>query len=82
MHCIQYAVIGDGFRPVVYNTENLTDEQVRDKIKGDQLTYGLLPIPATVTRYNRCPECEVWTTAGGKLRRGLKCPAVKQKAGR
>jgi len=78
MHCIQYAVVGDGFDPIVYNTENLTDEQVRDKIRNNPLVYGELPIPATIIRFNRCPECEEWTTEGGKLRRGMKCPAVKQ----
>jgi hypothetical protein len=71
-HCIQYAVVGDGFDPIVYGTENMTDEQVRDKVRSDPLVYGFLPIPAPVNRFNRCPECEEWT--GGKPCRGMRQP--------
>lgn len=48
-HPLQYAFVG---RIYVYETGNLSDDQVRD-LAGN----GWLP----VERFNRCPTCEEWS---------------------
>ena len=66
-HCVQYAAVGN--EPIyVYGTEDLSDAEVRREAVKMMETVG---DDAEVVRYNRCPECEVWTTDGGKLRRGI-----------
>lgn len=71
MHCIQYALVGH-LSKAVYNTENLTDDEIIAKspllglVRGDR-----------IERFNRCPTCETWTMTGGKLRENIDCPAVK-----
>jgi hypothetical protein len=66
-HMIQYAVVGS--RCVfVADTDALPDEEVRRRADG---ASGM------IERFNRCPECEVWTTTAGELRVGVECPAVQ-----
>ena len=70
-HCVQYAVLSYGNdSTVVYDTEKLTDEQIFSSVHP---RYG-----KSVSRYNRCPNCDDWTTSEGKLRTELDCPAVQR----
>jgi hypothetical protein len=72
MHMVQYALVGP-HSIFIGQTENLTDEQIRERASRIQF----VPTDATIERYNRCVECEEWTTFKGKLRKNLDCPAVK-----
>lgn len=71
VHCLQYASVGRSERIDVYGTERMTD----DEILAEVAKCGVLPIPATITRYDRCPECEVWTRVAGQPR-SIDCPAL------
>lgn len=70
-HCVQYAIVGG--HEIVLDTAQLTDEQI-------QIICGYTGI---IERFNRCPECEVWTTtvANGslRLRTVIDCPAVQER---
>ncbi len=63
-HMTQYAFVRDR---IVYDTAALTDAQIQKRA-------GWSNWP--VERYDRCPECEMWTTEVGRLRRETGCPAV------
>jgi hypothetical protein len=74
MHTIQYALVGP--RCIfVGNTENMTDGEIRQKLCNQLLLNGNDDI---VERYDRCCECEEWTTVRGKLRPDSNCPAVQE----
>lgn len=74
-HMIQYALVGH--RGVfVGHTEVLSDEEVRARVP-----FGACATDR-VERYDRCPECESWTKARGRLRRNMvDCPAVRAAMG-
>lgn len=76
-HCIQYATVGDLEEIIIFGTEHLSDDQIKERVIKQMKE---LPYPCTIHRYDRCPECETWTTCLGKLRTELKktCPAVKR----
>lgn len=73
-HCVQYAFVGMN---VCYDTENLSDSEIRAKMDSK-----LLGTPGgRIERFDRCPVCEEWTRLNGKMRR-IDCPAVKAKVKR
>lgn len=67
-HMIQYAFVGDTMVP---DTSGMNDDEVKARARKGGAAIG------AVERYNRCPECEAWTTVAGRLRADLDCPAVK-----
>jgi len=75
-HCIQYALVGHDMT-LVLDTDKLSDEQVRKEAQ--RLAMMSFCELDRVDRYNRCLECEVWTMDGKRLRRNLKCPAIKER---
>ena len=77
-HCIQYAFVGWKGTDLVLDTDRLTDEEVRDVVR---CRFDFSNGSGPVDRYNRCPECEVLTKVGKRLRREIECPAVIERLG-
>ncbi len=73
-HSIQFARIGPV--AIVYQTEHMTDEQIRHLVARDVATYGEVDPDALITRFNQCLKCDVWTVNGDRLRTTIDCPAV------
>lgn len=77
-HCVQYAVVRSlpGF-PIVLGTDNMENQEILEEARARAGgSEGLVIIESGVGRYNRCPECEQWTTYQGRVR-DLPCPAVQ-----
>ena len=73
-HCLQYAIVDTSPEYEVYNTEKLSDEEIIKKVPWFAKS-------SNVSRFNRCPICEVWTTSGGKIRQDINCPAIWENKG-